>query len=47
MERGKQVAQDVGEQAKETAKESGRQHAQEVAAQARDTAQQTRQEMGS
>jgi Protein of unknown function (DUF3618) len=44
LDHGKQVAADVADSAKETAKESGQQHAQEVASDARQGAQETAQQ---
>ena len=47
LQRGRQVARDVADQAKDTARESGQQQAQEVKDQARQSAQETRQQIGS
>jgi hypothetical protein len=44
LDHGKQVAADVADSAKQTAKESGQQHAQEVASDAREGAQATAQQ---
>ena len=44
LDHGKQVAADVADSAKQTAKESGQQHAQEVASDARQGAQETAQQ---